>query len=81
MQKVSFKSLVDPYSILVINQQGYLRKLYCPFRVLCIESIDSIPRNTYCYVEMVAEDTKELILYHINGKRIPFRHFHIYIAF
>lgn len=81
MEKVDFKSLIDPFSIMVINQQGYLRKLYCPFRVLCIESYDSIPWNTWCFVDRVGADPKELILYKINGREIPYRHFQIYIAF
>jgi len=81
MEKVDFKSLIDPFSIMVINQKGYLRKLYCPFRVLCIEYYDNIPRNTWCFVDRVAADPKELILYKINGREISYRHFQIYISF
>lgn len=81
MEKVKFNSMVDPYSIMVINQKGYLRKLYTPFRVLCVDPINSIPRNTWCYVDKVAADPKELILYGINGIQIPYRYFHIYIMF
>ncbi len=81
MEKVDFKSMIDHRSILVINQKGYLRKLYCPFRVLCVESIDNIRHNTWCYVERVVADDSELILYGINGKNIPYRHFQIYISF
>jgi hypothetical protein len=33
MERVEFKSLVDPNSIMVINQKGYLRKLYCPLNL------------------------------------------------
>lgn len=81
MEKVKFKSLIDPFSIMVINQNGYLRKLYCPFRVLCIKSINSIPQDTWCYVEKVMPDVYEIILYEIYGKQIPYRHFQIYITF
>ena len=81
MEKVNFKIMIDPFSIMVINQKGYLRKLYCPFRVLCIESLDSIPRNTWCFVDKVAADSKEIILYGINGKQFPYRYFQIYISF
>ena len=81
MEKVDFKSLIDPFSIVVINTHGYLRKLYCPFRVLCAESFNGIPTNTWCFVDKVIADDKELILYHINGKQISYRHFQIYINF
>lgn len=67
--------------MMVINQNGHIRKLYCPFRVLCIKSIAGIPRNTWCYVEKVNTDPKELILYGINGKQVPYNHFQIYIMF
>ena len=81
MQRVDFKSFLDPYSIVVINQKGLLRKLYCPFRVLCIEPIDDITQNTWCYVTKVDTNKKDLIIYSINGKQVPFCHFQIYIMF
>lgn len=81
MEQVKFKYLVDPFSIMVINQRGYLRKLYCPFRVLSVESIEGIPMGTWCFVDRVAQDNNELIIYDINGKRLSYRHFQIYITF
>lgn len=81
MERVEFKSLVDPNSIIVINQKGHLRKLYCPFRVLCIEPVGKIQKNTWCYVNRVEQDSDSIIVYNIGDYRIAFRHFHIYIQF
>ncbi len=81
MEKVNFKYLVDPNSIIVINQKGHLRKLYCPFRVLCIESINNIHYNNWCYVDRVEKDPVALMLYIIGSQRYPYRYFHIYIMF
>ena len=81
MKKAAFKSWVDHNSIMVINQKGHLRKLYCPFRVLCQDSIEDIIKSTWCYVDQVEMGDKSVILYSINGKKYPFNCFHIYIMF
>ena len=81
MKKVNFDSYVDNRSIIVINQQGHLRKLYCPFRVLCIDSINTISVNTWCYVERVEMSSDTHIIYQIGDVLYPFHHFHIYIKF
>lgn len=81
MVRVEFKSLVDPNSIIVINRKGLLRKLYCPFRILCIETVGNIQKNTWCYVDRVEQDPVAIILYNIGGYRVPYHHFHIYINF
>lgn len=81
MEKVNFKYVVDPQSIMVINQSGSLRRLYCPFRVLCVIPVKGIGRNTWCYVEKVESNLRTILDYHINGKRYPYRNFQIYILF
>ena len=81
MKKVNFDSYVDNRSIIVINQQGHLRKLYCPFRVLCVDSINTISVDTWCYVDSVELSSDAPIIYQIGGVLYPFHHFHIYIKF
>ena len=81
MQLFSFNSYVDPKSIMVINKQGHIRKLYCPFRVLCIEATGEIPINTWCYVNEVHPNSQMLIVYDINGNQFPYRCFQIFITF
>ncbi len=81
MEKVILNALVDPYSIMAINKQGQIRKLYCPFRVLCIVSTDSIKQNSWCYVDQVAEDVTHLFVYFISKAQYPYSYFHIYINF
>lgn len=81
MEKVDFNSLIDHNSILVINQKGSLRKLYCPFRVLCVESISNIQKGTWYYIDRVKEDPRTKIHYCIGDIEYPYRNFHIYIMF
>lgn len=81
MEKANWMHWVDPFSILVINQQGKIRKLYCPFRVLCIHPVDGIPAKTWCYVDRVAGHARERLLYDINGRELPYHHFEIYVQF
>lgn len=81
MEKLILNSVIDPYSIMAINKSGKLRKLYCPFRVLCMEAIGPIAQNSWCYVETVVPDTKHLFVYSINSIKYPYSHFHIYISF
>ena len=81
MEKANWMRWVDPYSILVINQQGKIRRLYCPFQVKCISAVEGIPVNTWCYVDRVSEGRREKLLYDINGRELPFHHFEIYVRF
>jgi hypothetical protein len=57
----------DSYSILVINQQGKIRRLYTPFCVQCIDSIDDIQVNTRVYVDEVFPDEDDLLLFKVCG--------------
>jgi len=71
----------DPGSILIVNQKGGLRKLYCPFRVVCIRRIRSIQKYTSVYVEEVLINNKEELVYVIQGMPYPYHHFIVVISF
>lgn len=68
-------------SLLVINKDGKIRTLYTPFRVMCIEKIDSLFPNMWVYVEEVAESKNHQILFLIGNKQYSHKHFHIIIHF
>ena len=71
----------DPNSILVMNIEGKIRRLYCPFRVVCMSALEGIPANTWVYVGLVTSSKTYSIIYHINGNAYPYYHFRIYIKF
>ena len=71
----------DTYSILVVNNNSRIRRLYCPFMVLCEKSIGEIQENTCVYVDEVIKDPCYLICYKIGGKTYPYFNFRISINF
>ncbi len=71
----------DNFSIAVINHNGKLRKLYCPFMIRCIKTISNIQENSLVYVDEVFKNQEDLILYKIGGKIYSFRNFVILINF
>ena len=74
-----FHSLIDPFQILVVNRRGVLRKVHCPFRVLCTEAVDGLEVNQFYYVAMVsAADNK--ICYHVNDQRYAHSYFRLFIT-
>ncbi len=74
-------SYYDSYSILIVNQWFKLRRLYTPFRVICIEPIEQIQVNSSLYVDEVFEDPDDKLLYKINGNLYSYKHFSIRINF
>jgi len=72
----------DPYALLVITRKGELRKVNCPFRVLCTAPLKEVKYNSVCYVTKVIADDEYNSMYYRIGKYY-FRHtfFRIYIAF
>ena len=71
----------DSFSITVINPCGKMRRLYCPFVVKCIASIDNIEENSSVYVEEVFKDPDDLLSYMISGNLYPYSNFRISINF
>lgn len=71
----------DSFSIAVINASGKMRRLYCPFLVKCISSIDEIEENSSVYVDQVYKDPDDLLNYMIGGNLYAFSNFRISINF
>ena len=67
----------DSFSIAVINQGGKIRRLYCPFLVKCITTIDEIEENCSVYVDQVFKDPDDLLTYMIGGNLFPYSNFSI----
>ena len=68
-------------SILVINENGKIRRIYTPFRVLAIASIGTVTKNTWVYVQKITLNEKHQLLYVINGDEYLYESFRIYINF
>lgn len=71
----------DSFSISVINPSGKMRRLYCPFMVKCIATIDEIEENTCVYVDQVFKDPDDLLNYMICGNLYAYSNFRISINF
>ncbi len=71
----------DSFSILVLNPKGEIRILYAPFRVTCIQSVNSIRKNSILFVDEVFEHRKDQLHYRINGNIYPYSLFRIDIKF
>ena len=71
----------DNFSIVVINPSGKMRRLYCPFLVKCINSIDDLQENSSVYVDQVFKDPDDLLSYMIGGNLYPYSNFRIFIKF
>ena len=72
---------IDPQSILVINKQGLMRRLYCPFGVVSISQIGQVPPLTKMIVEEVKATLQDMLIYVINGKPYKYKDFHIVMQF
>lgn len=71
----------DPHSILVINTKGRLRRVFCPFRVLCIQAVEAIPAGSWVMVEEVQKVIHDELIFIVCGEPYSYKHFHIIIHF
>lgn len=72
----------DPGCILVINPRGEIRKLYTPFRVLCVESVNKwIKEGTWFFVDEVKTAANDKLIFVIAGTELPYHYFRIQINF
>jgi len=71
----------DPFSILIINKSGRLRRLYTPFKVLCLLDIGSIKANMGVYIEEVATNDKDELVYLVAGIAYNHHYFRILAVF
>ena len=71
----------DSFSFAVINPSGKMRRLYCPFLVKCVISIDEIEENSSVYVDQVFKDPDDLLNYMVGGNLYAYSHFIISMNF
>jgi hypothetical protein len=71
----------DSFSIVVINPSGKMRRVFCPFLIKCITTIEDIQENSSVYVDQVFKDPDDLITYLIGGTLYPYSNFRITINF
>jgi hypothetical protein len=74
-----FHSVVDPFQILAVNRRGVLRKVQCPFRVLCKEAVGSLEVNRFYEVVMVSQGHNK-VCYYIEDRTYPHTHFCLFIS-
>jgi hypothetical protein len=72
MNKLIVPKYCDANSILLVNQAGTMRKLYCPFRVRYIGVKRDFQTGMFLWVEQVAASEKDELIYLILGK--PYSH-------
>ena len=71
----------EGYSILTVNDKGKLRRLYTPFRVLCIVPVEDILPNTQVYVDEIRWNDEGKLFYVIFKKPISHQYFYILMKF
>ena len=71
----------DSFSVAVINTKGQIRRVYCPFIVKCMKTVDDIQENSVVYVGQVLKDPDDLLTYLIAGNLYPYSNFRIMIKF
>ena len=81
MEQILHVQHCDPYSVLIINKSGKLRRLYTPFKVQCIRETGTIKANTGIYIDEVAEDKNGCLVYIIGGYAHSYRDFIILAVF
>lgn len=72
------KIVIDPFSLLVINVKGELRRIYCPFLARCMIPIDNLILYQSYVVDMVLTETSTQIVYVIKGKTYSHHSFLIF---
>lgn len=72
---------VSSNSVLLVNAEGKLKKLYTPFRVTCTEPHGTLTVGTRVYVEEVFATEKDELVYMINGNSYLQKGFTISIQF
>ena len=64
-------------SILVINKQGHLQRLQCPFEVLVIQDVGELRKGLICLVNAVKIDLALIDVYIIRNKAYYFFNFRV----
>ena len=67
MKQIYIPRYCDSNSILLINQTGVLKKLYCPFRVKSKTIVGQFKIDMWLWVEEVASTKEDELIYIILG--------------
>ena len=70
--KLEPKIIIDPFSLLVVNNRGELKRIYCPFLARCMIPIRNLLQNESYVIDMVKTEINAEIIFIIQGK--PFLH-------
>jgi len=62
---------LDPFSLLVVGQNGHLKRVYCPFYVISRFTESGFLQDQRVSVEMVKTITDNIIGYVIGGHVYP----------
>lgn len=65
----------NSHVLLVINGQGAIRRLYCPFRVLEMNT------NIMVYVDEILTTGEDELIFMVNNQPHPYHRFRITILF
>ena len=71
-EKLEPKIIIDPFSLLVVNSMGELKRIYCPFLARCMIPVNNLKLNESYVIDMVKTDLSKEIIFIIQGK--PFFH-------
>ena len=67
----------DSDSILIIDEEGKIRRIYCPFAVMCIIDVDVYKKGEYVIVTAVKIAKNLLLVYVIDQKNYYYYFFKI----
>ena len=70
--KLEPRLIIDPFSLLVVNSKGELKRIHCPFLARCMIPINHLLQNEAYVIDMVKTDLSEEIVFIIQGR--PFLH-------
>ena len=68
-------------SVLLINPLGKIKRLFTPFKVICVEAVDGMTISTSVYVDEVLNNDQDQLIYHINGTLYLYKYFQITAKF
>lgn len=67
--KLEPRIIIDPFSLLVVNSKGELKRIYCPFLARCMIPINNLLQNEAYVIDMVKTDLSEEIIFIIQGRQ------------
>ncbi len=69
---------VSSYSLL-IHTKGGLKRIYCPFTVVCVKGVGTIAEGETLWVDQVKTNANGMLVFMIRGQPIYYSYFLIQI--